>query len=136
MSDDRKTVVPLLEERVSVDKHRVERGRMRVTTQVREHQEIVRQFLEHDDVEVTRVPVDREIDTRPEVRQEGDTTIIPVVEEVLVVERRLVLREEIHIRKTTQTVQAERPVTVRSEEAVIERIDAAGSSDTETNRHE
>jgi uncharacterized protein (TIGR02271 family) len=123
MSDGRETVVPLHEETVSVDKRRVERGRVRVTTKVAEHEEIVRHALEQEDVEVTRVPIDREVDARPEIRQDGDTTIIPLVEEVLVVERRLVLREEIHVRRVTRTVQAEQPVTLRSEDAVIERME-------------
>ena len=126
MSDDRETVVPLHEETVSVGKRRIERGRVRVTTTVGEREEIVRQALEQEDVEVTRVPIGREVDARPEIRQDGDTTIIPLVEEVLVVERRLVLREEIHVRRQTRTVQAEQPVTLRSEDATIERIDSAG----------
>lgn len=124
MSDDRETVVPLHEETVSVEKRRVERGRVRVTTMVREHEEIVRQALEQEDVEVTRVPIGREVEARPEIRQDGDTTIIPLVEEVLVVERRLVLREEIHVRRQTRTVQAEQPVTLRSEDVTVERIES------------
>ena len=126
MADDRETVVPLHEETVSVDTHRVERGRVRVTTRVAEHEEIVRQALEQEDVEVTRVPVDREVDTRPDIRQEGDTTIIPLVEEVLVVERRLVVREEIHVRRVTRTVQTEQPVILRSEQALVERVEEPG----------
>ena len=126
MSDDRETVIPLHEETVSVEKRRVERGGVRVTTRVSEHEEIVRHALEQEDVEVTRVPIGREVDARPEIRQDGDTTIIPLVEEVLVVERRLVLREEIHVRRQTRTVQAEQPVVLRSEDAVIERIDDPG----------
>lgn len=35
----------------------------------------------------------------PEIRTEGDVTIVPVLEEVLVVEKRLVLKEELHIRR-------------------------------------
>jgi len=127
MADDREDqVVPLYEETASVEKRRVERGRVRVTTTVTEHEEVVRQALEQEDVEVVRVPVDREVDVRPEIRQDGDTTIIPLVEEVLVVERRLVLREEIHIRKTTRTIETEQPVTLRSEDAFIERIEQPG----------
>ena len=50
---------------------------------------------------------------------EGDTTIIPVVEEVVVVERRLVLREEIRVRKR-RVEQAERVrVTLRQERADV-----------------
>jgi stress response protein YsnF len=41
----------------------------------------------------------RIVETAPEIRTEGDVTILPVVEEVLVVEKRLVLKEELHIRR-------------------------------------
>lgn len=126
MADDRDEVVPLYEEAISVEKRRVEHGRVRVATRVSEHEEIVRQALEQEAVEVTRVRVDREVASRPEIRHEGDTTIIPVVEEVLVVERRLMVREEIHVRRTTRTVTVEQPVVLRSEEAIIERFEQPG----------
>ena len=61
------------------------------------------------------------------MREEGDTTIIPVIEEVLVVEKRLFLKEEIRIRRTQTTQLHEETVTLRREEVVIER-DAAGPS--------
>lgn len=74
--------------------------------------------------EITRVPVNRPVEQPPEVRTEGDVTIIPVVEERLVVERRLVLTEEIHVRR----VQAERvvsePVMLRRQVAEVERAPA------------
>jgi stress response protein YsnF len=41
----------------------------------------------------------RMVETAPEIRTESDVTILPVVEEVLVVEKRLVLKEELHIRR-------------------------------------
>jgi hypothetical protein len=41
--------------------------------------------------------IDRGVDVAPEVRVEGNVTIIPVLEEVLVVEKRLVLKEKLHI---------------------------------------
>jgi stress response protein YsnF len=50
-------------------------------------------------VEIGRVPVGRPVDTMPPVRQEGDTTIVPVVEEIIVVGRRLILKEEVRIRR-------------------------------------
>jgi len=134
MTGDREEeVVPLYEETVSVEKRRVERARVRVTTTVTEHEEVVHQALEQQDVEVVRVPVNRDVETRPEIRQEGDTTIIPLVEEVLVVERRLVLREEVHVRRTKRTVEAEQPVTLRSEDVVIERIEQPDGRGAGTN---
>lgn len=115
-------VIPLHDESATIDKQRVERSRVRVTTRVSERETLVRERLEHDEAIVTRVPIDREIDAHPGIRQEGDVTVIPLVEEVLVVTRRLVLREELHIRKTRRTVEVEQPVTLRSEQVTVERI--------------
>ena len=74
-----------------------------------------------ESVEVTRVPVNREIDTAPSIRTEGDVTIIPVVEEVIVVEKRLVLKEEIHLRRTVTREDVAVPVKLRKQRAIIER---------------
>ncbi|CAO3420312.1 YsnF/AvaK domain-containing protein [Azospirillum endophyticum] len=120
--DEGDAVIPLHDESVTVGKRRVERSRVRVTTRVSEREAMVREALEHEEATVTRVPIDREVDAHPGIRQEGDVTVIPLVEEVLVVERRLVLREELHIRKSRRTVEIEQPVTLRSEEAVVERV--------------
>ena len=64
----------------------------------------------------------RVVDGPVPVREENGTTIISIVEEVLVVEKRLMLREEIHIRK--QRIETHQPqrVTLRSEEVRVERI--------------
>ncbi|CAO3351012.1 YsnF/AvaK domain-containing protein [Azospirillum melinis] len=121
-SDGGDAAIPLHDESVTVGKQRVERSRVRVTTRVSEREEMIREALEHEEATVTRVPIDREIDAHPGIRQEGDVTVIPLVEEVLVVERRLVLREELHIRKNLRTVEVEQPVTLRSEDAVVERV--------------
>jgi len=73
-------------------------------------------------VEVTRVPVDRVVDHPPEIRTENDVTIIPILEEVLVVEKRLVLKEELHVRKTNTQDNVELPVQLRKQRAVVERL--------------
>jgi hypothetical protein len=61
---------------------------------------------------VERIPVNRLVDTAPETRTEGDVTIIPIVEEVMVVEKRLLLKEEIHIRRTRNQVREPRRIVV------------------------
>lgn len=106
-------------------------GRVRVHTETTTREELVSAALDRRDVEVTRVPIDRDIDAAPSVRTEGDTTIIPVVEEVLVVEKRLVLREEIHLRRMTTSEQVEVPVTLRQQHAVIDREDATNTANEE-----
>jgi uncharacterized protein (TIGR02271 family) len=88
---DRETVIPVFEEELSVAKRVVETARVQVSRVTHNHQQMVDELLRHEKVEVERVPVDRPIEAMPSIRQEGDVTIIPVVEEVLKVERRLVL---------------------------------------------
>jgi stress response protein YsnF len=89
---------------------------------VRERETLVDEPLLHDKVAITRVPIQRVVDGPVPVREEDGTTIISVVEEVLVVEKRWMLREEIHIRK--QRVETHQPqrITLRSEEVQVERI--------------
>ena len=53
-------------------------------------------------------------------------TIIPVLEEILVVEKRLVLKEEVHIRRSTAGEEVEVPVTLRRQRAVVERVSLDG----------
>jgi stress response protein YsnF len=55
-----------------------------------------------EEVEVERVPVGRRVAAPPPLRREGDQTVIPVVEEVTVVERRLILAEEIRVRRVAR----------------------------------
>jgi stress response protein YsnF len=70
------------------------------------------------------VPIGREIEAMPTSRQEGDTTIVPVVEEVIVTRRKLVLKEEVHLRLVRSTEQHRESVILRRQEAVIERLPA------------
>jgi len=116
--------IPLVEEEAVVGKREVTTGRVRVHTRVDVVQEPVRASLQEEAVEVTRVPIDREIDVAPEIRTEDGVTIVPVVEEVLVVEKRLVLKEELHIRRHTRTEDVEVPVELRKQRAEIERLPA------------
>jgi uncharacterized protein (TIGR02271 family) len=85
--------------------------------------------LRHEDVSVEHVSIDREIDSVPEPRYEGDTLVIPLVEEVLVTEKRLVLREEVRITRHSRTEQAEVRDVLRREIADIEERRADGSAE-------
>ena len=113
--------IPLVEERLSVTKRQVESGRLRVRISVEEREERVPVALAHDEVEIERIPKNIAVSEIPGVRLEGNVTIVPVVEEVVVVEKRLVLVEEIHVRRKSATRTEEIPVMVRSEQASIER---------------
>ena len=97
---------------------------VRVTTVTHAREAVINEPLTHERVEIERVPIGRVIETVPLVREEGDTTIIPVVEEVVVVERRLVLKEEVHLRKVRVTEQHLETVVLREQDAVITRTEA------------
>lgn len=111
----------IVSEEAVVEKREVVTGKVRVSTQTRTETEMVSAALSEDSVTIDRVSINRDIDTAPQIRTEGDTTIIPVVEEVLVVEKRLVLREELHVRRTVSQQTVQTPVTLRKQHAVIER---------------
>jgi uncharacterized protein (TIGR02271 family) len=122
-------VIPLLEERAVILKRKKLTGGLRVRTVVRESEEVIDQALTSDEIEVERVPVDRWVEAPVPIRQEGETTIITLLEEVTVVEKRLRATEEVRITRRRTTRQAAQHVTLRREEAVVERLDAAGSGD-------
>jgi uncharacterized protein (TIGR02271 family) len=120
-------ILPLVEETATVHKQEIVAGKVRVRTVTDTVEELAKANLQSDSVEVTRVPVDKVVDTAPEIRTEGDVTIVPVLEEVLVVTKRLVLKEELHIRRRVETETVEVPVTLRKQRAVVEREAPDGS---------
>ncbi len=130
-------VIPLVDETAVIGKQQVVTGRVRVRTVADTIEEIAHADLVREDVEVTRVPIDRVVDAPPQIRTDGDVTIVPVLEEVLVVEKRLVLKEELHIRRRIATETVEVPVTLRKQRAIVERDTPESlSSDEETTGRE
>ncbi|KFG67235.1 YsnF/AvaK domain-containing protein [Microvirga sp. BSC39] len=125
-------VIPIVEEELRLDKRTVTTGKVRVRTSVDVETELVKATLEGETVEVTRVPVDRIVDHAPEIRTENDVTIIPILEEVLVVEKRLVLKEELHLHRRRTTEDVETTVELRKQRAVIERVPVDDDTNTNT----
>ena len=121
MNEQEVEVIPLVQEELVVSKRERETGRVRVRTEVQWHTGHARADLFRDHVEVERVPVGREVDAVPPVREDGDTVIIPVVEEVLVVEKRLFLKEEVRLKRTRTVEHMDEPVRLRAMEAVVDR---------------
>jgi stress response protein YsnF len=111
----------LAAEAVSIKKEAHEIGRVRVATRTYERETLIEEDLARERVEIESVPVGRQIDNVPEVRQQGDITIVPVVEEVLFIERRLMLKEEIHIRRVRTTEHHQDKVMLRHQEPVVSR---------------
>ena len=114
--------VPLLEERASIDKRTVTTGKVRVVTHTETVEELVRTVLEGEEADVVTVELDQTVSgAAPRIRTEDGVTIIPVLEEVLVVEKRLVLKREIRIRMRPTSETVEIPVSLRKQRAEVER---------------
>jgi uncharacterized protein (TIGR02271 family) len=124
-------VIPVLAESVQMDKRSIDTGRgVRVHKRVSEEQRVVDEALLRDELVVERVPVGTVIadGNAPQARQEGDTWIVPVLEEVLVVQKQLLLKEEVRITRRREEVHAPQTVRLRSEHVEVERFDEKGTS--------
>ena len=112
----------LLEERASIDKGMVTTGKVRVVTHTETVDELVRAVLAGEEADVVTVELDQTVSgPAPRMRTEDGVTIIPVLEEVLVVEKRLVLKREIRIRMRHTSETIEVPVKLRKQQAKVER---------------
>jgi uncharacterized protein (TIGR02271 family) len=121
-------VIPLVQEHLEIGKRQVETGRVRIRTVVNERLERVAQDLQQEDVSIERVPINKEVTQPPAVRELDGVIIIPVLEEVLVVEKRLVVKEELHIRKKRSSERYEEAFRLRGMHAEVERENLAPGS--------
>jgi hypothetical protein len=116
-----KTRIAAVEEQVAVGVEKSETGALRVRRISREEEVDVPVTLRSEKAEVRRVAVNRRVEAEFGPRQEGDTLIIPVFEYVPVTEMRLMLKEEIHVRKHTLEEESVQTVQVRKDEVIVER---------------
>jgi uncharacterized protein (TIGR02271 family) len=119
--DAESVVIPVTEERLQVQKQLRETGVVEIRKTTHERTETVNVPLESQEVEIERVAVNRVVDQPVPIRYEGDTMIISLLEEVLVVEKRLVLREEVHVKKLSREVFDPQEVLLREERVEIAR---------------
>jgi uncharacterized protein (TIGR02271 family) len=115
-------VVPVIAEELEVQKRVVETGKVRITKVVHEREVVVDEPLFCEEIEIEHVPIQRIVDGPIPVRYEDDTMIVSILEEVLVVEKRLMLKEELHVRKRRVETHQPQQVTLRHEEARVERL--------------
>ncbi len=121
-------VVALAEEVLHVSKRTVETGRVRISLSTETAEDVLRDTLRTRRAEIERVQIDCDVSEPPRTRQEGDVLVVPVVEEIFVVERRLVLREEIRLRLVDGEKTVEQSVERRVQRATVDRVPAAGTT--------
>lgn len=126
-------VIPVVQEELRVETRAVATGKVLVRKTVQVREEVVDLPLATEELEVRRVAINRVVAATSPIRQEGDTTIIPVFEEVLVVEKRLLLKEEVHLVRRRREEHRPQRLEVLSEEVTVERV-KAGEVPTEASQ--
>jgi uncharacterized protein (TIGR02271 family) len=100
----------------------VESGRIRINKRIETTESVVDEPLLQHSYDIQRTAVNRIIDDPPTPHYDGDTLVLPVIEEVLVVEKRLILREEVRITPKREEVRDPQTHTVRREHVEVERV--------------
>jgi uncharacterized protein (TIGR02271 family) len=118
--------IPVIEEELVVDKRTLPIGAVEVRKHILERTETIDMPLLKEEVDIRRVVINQEIDRIPPTREEGDAIIIPVVEEQIVISKRLVLKEELHLTRHRSVRRATEQVVLRREEPEVTRFDSEG----------
>jgi stress response protein YsnF len=119
---DKAATAPLMEERLEVKKRTVTTGKVRVVTHTETVEEVTRAVLDGEEADVHTVELDQPVvGPVPQIRTEGGVIIVPVLEEILVIEKRLVLKREIRIQKRQTSKTVEIPVSLRKQRVKVER---------------
>jgi uncharacterized protein (TIGR02271 family) len=120
--------IPVVEEQLTVGTRAVETGRgVRIHKTISEQPVVIDERLVRDEMAIERVPVDQivALEDKPVTRYEGDTLVVPVFEEVLVVERRLRIKEELRITRIRHEERYQDTVSLKAERVEVERFDDA-----------
>ena len=124
MSEDRRTaeeIIPVIQEDVVIGTERITTGTVRVRTVLHEDEHAIDEPITITDVEVKRVPVDVWTDEPIADRVEGDTRIISVHREEIIVQRRLHVVEEVHVTLRKREERHREIVRTRQTQVVVDR---------------
>jgi stress response protein YsnF len=122
VQDENGDVLPLVSEFATVEKRKRRTGVVRVTRKTQSLETVIDELLRDETVEVVRKAIAAEVEEIPTITLQGDTIVVPVIEETVVVTKRIVLKEELHIRRTETKRPFRQTVTLRKQVATVERI--------------
>jgi uncharacterized protein (TIGR02271 family) len=120
-AEERGTIIPVVEEVATVSTREVEADHVRVRTIVEEKNTDVVARLAREELIVERRVTEREVASAPAPYEEGNTLIVSVVEERLVVEKRLFVIEELVVRRVAHVEDVHVPTTLKTMRAVVEQ---------------
>jgi uncharacterized protein (TIGR02271 family) len=117
-----KIVLPVIEEHLVISKQEIETGKIHVRKTVSEEEVSVNIPVIHEGYDVQRRPGSPELLLEyPAVRHEGEKIIVPVVREVIVMEKRYEVLEEIHLIKKISSTPHLQQVTLKKESVEVKR---------------
>lgn len=127
-------VIPIVHEHVVINKEIVETGRVRVHKTVTEEEATVNIPMVQESYQIDRVPINKVYETPPPaMRYEGDTIIIPVLREVVVVQKHYEVIEEVRLTKRTTETPFMQQITLRKENVKVDRVQS-GDDDTRSSQ--
>jgi uncharacterized protein (TIGR02271 family) len=115
-------VIPVVEEQLGVERRKFSTGKVLIHKKVDSDDITVDEPLLHERYDIERVPVNRLIEEPVEPYYEGDTFVLPVLEEVVTVEKKLLLREEVRVTRKRETERDPQKISVRRERVEFERV--------------
>lgn len=116
--------IPLIEERLQVSRRTVTTGTVRLEKTVQSFETQLDEPLAVRTFDIERVVLNTPVESAPAVRQEGDTTVYPVVEEQLILTKQLVLKEELRVTRRDTERRDTQTVVLRREHISVERENA------------
>jgi uncharacterized protein (TIGR02271 family) len=119
--------LPIVAEEVRFSKREIVGERVLIRRRVVTADRTIDAALRRDRIEIERRPVDQVTDVPPPIRREGDTIVIPCVDEELVITRRYRVREELCARTISETARDSRIARLRRQELEIERLGKVGT---------
>lgn len=115
--------IPVHKESIDVSVETVETGSVQLTKRVATEDVNLDIPLIFNEIDVERVAKNIEVDEMPTTRREGDKTIIPIVKEVAVVVKKLILVEELIITNQQKEHTETYETTLHSEFVEVQRND-------------
>jgi uncharacterized protein (TIGR02271 family) len=116
-------IIPVIQEFMTVDKEMVDTAKVYITKRSDIKDATVNIPLVREGYTIERRPVKNKIfEKAPETRYEGENIIISVVQEILVIEKRYEVIEEVHVIKTRTETPHIQQVPLMKEEVIVERV--------------
>ncbi len=114
-------IIPVIQEQLIVGTERIQTGKMTIHKRVVKEDVTVNEPMVYERYEIRHVPVNKISTAYPKAHHTEDTTIIPVVKEILVIEKRYQVVEEIHVTKVRGVTPHMQEITLLKEVVTIKK---------------